>query len=201
MRLDPAALRAQRDALPAALRGLVPAGRRAAGRVAGPTLAERLERVEPEEREKVVADLVCTEVAVVLGYPGPDAVDRDRALAELGFDSLTAIDLRNRLKAATGLNLPATLAFDYPTPTALMGYLRAQASAARGGGRTALDRVDELATVLAELDPASRAEAVARLRALLGTSEPGLRAQAALADASADEVFDFVTHELGISLS
>jgi len=200
MRLDLAALRAQRDALPAALRGLVPATRRAAERTGGPTLAERLERAEPQEREKVVADLVCTEVAVVLGYPGPDAVDRDRALAELGFDSLTAIDLRNRLKAATGLNLPATLAFDYPTPTALIGYLRAQASPVRGG-RTVLDRIDDLATALSEIDPAGRAEAVARLRALLATSDAGLRAHAALADASADEVFDFVTHELGISLS
>ncbi|WP_435179463.1 beta-ketoacyl synthase N-terminal-like domain-containing protein, partial [Actinacidiphila sp. bgisy145] len=76
--------------------------------------------------ERQLARLVLTLAAEVLGHDGPQGVDADRSFREQGFDSYSALDLRNRLKTATTLQLPATVLFDYPTPTALVGYLRQQ---------------------------------------------------------------------------
>ncbi|MER5363422.1 SDR family NAD(P)-dependent oxidoreductase, partial [Streptomyces sp. NPDC002785] len=130
MHLDLAPLRRATDAgqVPAMLRGLVRLpGRRivetgGAAPVGG--LAERLLGLSVPERDKLLLELVCTQVAAVLGYAGPEAVDAGRAFKELGFDSLTAVELRNRIGAVTSVRLPATLVFDYPTPTALAGFLR-----------------------------------------------------------------------------
>jgi acyl carrier protein len=81
---------------------------------------------EAAEQEKVLVSLLRVQVAGVLGFDTPNAVNPERAFSEIGFDSLTALELRNGLNAATGLRLPATLVFDYPTPSALAKHLRAQ---------------------------------------------------------------------------
>ncbi|QKV96536.1 SDR family NAD(P)-dependent oxidoreductase [Streptomyces sp. NA02950] len=123
-RLDMAALRTQAAAgvAPAPLRGLV---RTAPARPAATSAAlmEELAGRTGPERARVLLRLVRTEIAAVLQYPGPDAVPPDRAFSDLGFDSLGAVQLRNRLNLATGLGLPVTAVFDHPTPRAVSLFL------------------------------------------------------------------------------
>ncbi|MGC9501987.1 type I polyketide synthase, partial [Streptomyces sp. WG7] len=132
VKLDLAALRAQvadGGMLPPLLSGLVRVPNRRAARAASASagkLARQLAALPVAEREATALELVRTQVASVLGFDGPEAVDPARAFSEVGFNSLTAVELRNRLGTATGVRLPATLVFDYPTPTALARYLCAE---------------------------------------------------------------------------
>jgi polyketide synthase 12 len=87
-------------------------------------LRQRLEGLPEDEQHALLLDLVRSHIATVLGNATPEAIDPDKAFQELGFDSLTAVEMRNRLKAATGLALSPTLIFDYPNSAALAGYFR-----------------------------------------------------------------------------
>jgi len=83
------------------------------------TLRQRLLFLPAASRERALLDLVRQEIGIVLGQSSPSGLEADGPLRERGLDSLRAADLRNRLAAVTGLRLPATLLFDYPTPSAL----------------------------------------------------------------------------------
>ncbi|AKJ08823.1 hypothetical protein ABB07_01865 [Streptomyces incarnatus] len=126
--LDQRALgeRAVRGELPAVLREVAPHVRRraaASAASADATWSTRTAALAPAERERAALDLVRGVVAEVLGHAGADVVAAERSFKDLGLDSLTGVELRNRLASATGLRLPATVVFDHPTPTALAARL------------------------------------------------------------------------------
>ncbi len=131
-RIDIAALRAKYDAgtLPPMFVDLINARARRqvddslAAAKSKSALLERLEGLPEAEQDEVLLELVRSHIATVLGNTTPEAIDPDKAFQELGFDSLTAVEMRNRLKAATGLALSPTLIFDYPNSAALAGYFR-----------------------------------------------------------------------------
>ncbi|MFE7331070.1 SDR family NAD(P)-dependent oxidoreductase [Streptomyces sp. NPDC057565] len=137
-RFDLSALRAPGAETPAALRGLTGGGgpRRAAASAAAQdtaTLAETLRALPEDERPAAVLDLVRARVAAVLGHGSLEDVEPGKEFQQLGFDSLTAVELRNGLNTATGLRLPATLVFDHPTPAVLARHLLAELTGAADG--------------------------------------------------------------------
>ncbi|MGF1430525.1 SDR family NAD(P)-dependent oxidoreductase [Kitasatospora sp. LaBMicrA B282] len=168
-------------ALPEATSSLPqPAGSGAAG------LAERLAPLAAAERSAAVLELVRTHVAGVLGHAAPERIDAERAFKELGFDSLSAVELRNRLGTATGLALPSTLVFDHPAPAALADHLLAELT----GGLGAPDPQElRIRRALAELPLARLREAgLVDLLLRLAGSEEEAPAPAAEAPADIDEL-------------
>ncbi|MGW3275051.1 type I polyketide synthase, partial [Streptomyces kronopolitis] len=164
------------------------------------------------DQERVLVTLVRTQVAGVLGYDAVDAIDPKRAFSELGFDSLMAVELRNRLGLATGTQLPATLLFDHPTAAALARHLRTQVAAGDSAGALpALAELDRLEDVLADVaqDDPQRARIASRLQTLLAKWSERAEADTAADDgagvsdrinsATADEIFDFIDNDLGMS--
>ncbi|MER7421139.1 beta-ketoacyl synthase N-terminal-like domain-containing protein, partial [Micromonospora peucetia] len=127
--IDIAAVRAAPDAAPT-LHGLakVPRRRQAATRPGATALGRELAGRSEQEQLAHLFDIVRAQVATVLAHPDADSVSVSESFRQLGFDSLMAVELRNRLNTATGLRLPATLTFDYPTPETLAAYLRGELS-------------------------------------------------------------------------
>jgi acyl transferase domain-containing protein/acyl carrier protein len=160
-RLDFGALRAQARmgfVLPL-LRGLVRVPSREGAAGARGSLARRLAGTPEGERGRVALELVRAEVAAVLGHAAPDAIDVKRAFNELGFDSLTAVELRNRLSVASGVRLPATLVFDYPTTAALSEHLLTEILPELGPSSGVEDREAEIREALASIPLARLREA------------------------------------------
>ncbi|MXM65410.1 SDR family NAD(P)-dependent oxidoreductase [Streptomyces sp. HUCO-GS316] len=118
-------------------RSLLPAA--PSGREAGRGLADRLARLDETERASRVLALVREEASRSLGLRSAESVPADRPLRDLGMDSVTAVDLRNRISTRIGAKLPATLLFDHPTPARLTDHLLATALA-KDGRRTAPER-------------------------------------------------------------
>ncbi|MFG3410368.1 SDR family NAD(P)-dependent oxidoreductase, partial [Streptomyces sp. NPDC048142] len=197
-RVDPVVLRGRGDGIHPLLRSLAPAARRrkavadAADSEGVPSLARRLALLDPADREEALADVVRGQVAEVLGHGEHGDIGADRPFQELGFDSLTAVELRNKLNAATGLRLPTTLVFDYPSPAALARYLAAQIEVEEQPGSPAgpllasLERARPGIEGMAA-DDGSREQVVARLRELLKLAEDTGRTGAGKKGDDADE--------------
>nr|WP_158895848.1 type I polyketide synthase [Amycolatopsis anabasis] len=199
-RVDLGALRS--GAVPSLFRGLVRTPARAATRSAAGSadaLRKRLAGVGGADRERVLVELVRKHVAGVLGFATPDAVGASRAFTELGFDSLTALELRNRLNTATGLRFPATLVFDYPTPIALAKHLRAELEDDEAAQATGLAELERLEAVLAGANPDPGI--TKRLEALLAKWKKEAKpvVDQEIEQASDQEIFDLINEELGLS--
>ncbi|WUV13239.1 SDR family NAD(P)-dependent oxidoreductase [Amycolatopsis sp. NBC_01488] len=190
------------DDLPAVRRALE--AQTAEAEPASEDFAGRLTGLPPAERERVVLDHVRDAIARVLGHAGADAIDANRPFKEIGFDSLTAVELRNRLRAATGLKLPATLVFDHPTPSALAGFLLSALVGADVSVLGELDRIEALVSGVSP-DDATFGQITSRLQTMLNklgearAADGRLGAAQQLEGATDDEIFDFIHRELGRS--
>lgn len=114
--------------LPEAQQALTPSDSTTAAAMNGPILAQRLVGLSGPERSRAILELVRAQAAAVLGHSGADAIQPQRAFRETGFDSLTAVELRNRLSTATGMRLSTTVVFDHPTPADLADLIETQIS-------------------------------------------------------------------------
>jgi len=210
VRLDLARLRANAGAVPPILRGLAPALERQAADDR-PSLARQLAAASGGERDRLLLAMVRRQAAAVLGFDDEDPVPPQRPFTELGFDSLTAMELRNRLTAATGLRLPATLVFDQPTPRALAHFLRAELLRGTAGESSLLDELARLEATLSTMDSARIGSAVPdeaarsgigpRLKDLVARWHKAQEAPGAdaagpdLESATDDEIFDLLDGE------
>ncbi|MFF9061857.1 type I polyketide synthase [Streptomyces sp. NPDC014882] len=190
-RLDLSALRDRSgDELPPLLRDLVrgdgPRRNRPgrAGEGGPPALPARLAVLGRDEGEALVLDWVREQAAVVLGHPSGAAVEADQAFTHLGFDSLTSVELCNRLASSTGLRLPSTLVFSYPTPRELGAHL---CGLLRPQPRTGPHEDEEIREVLrtVSIDGLRRAGLLEPVLACAGPARPDAGGRPADADTAA----------------
>ncbi|MFD5698329.1 type I polyketide synthase [Streptomyces lasiicapitis] len=217
-RLDAAAWRAQDGPIPALLRGIIrTTARRGAAKAstggsgADPAdLRRRIGSMNPAARQQTLLELVTEHAAMALGHDSPRMIAPDRGFLELGFDSLTAVGLRNQLGTVTGLRLPATLLFDYTTSRALAGYLAQELAAEEPDASLVLpvlSELEKLESSIAEVvaDEAATARLTSRLQQVLAkltagqqaeTANGGVAAADTFESATDDEIFDFLDEEL-----
>ncbi len=173
-RLDIATLgsEARAGSMPALLRGLARAPTRPSDQSI--SLAPRLANVGEAGREALLVEIVQGEVAIVLGHVSARTVDPGRSFRELGFDSLTAVELRNRVSSITGLRLPAMVVFDYPTVAALAAHLAAQLSQVVSDEQEELEIRRALASIpLSQLRKSGVLDILSRLADEPGEADPG----------------------------
>ncbi|MBL1108589.1 SDR family NAD(P)-dependent oxidoreductase [Streptomyces sp. 5-8] len=193
---------------PSALLSSLPEARRGTGGSAEADavdgFAGKLAGLTGGERERALQELVCGQAAAVLGYADADAVEPATAFRDLGFDSLTSVDLRNRISSAAGVPLPATLIFDYATPAALAKHLGTELAGADTSVDSVVAELDRVAARLGDLtaEDIQLSRVTTRLQSLLTELNKTLGQDAAavagrLEDASADDVFAFIDNELG----
>ncbi|WP_460370637.1 acyl carrier protein, partial [Actinocorallia lasiicapitis] len=186
------------------LRGLARVPARRAG---GDGLLRKLAGLTGPDRDRTLLELVRGQVARVLGHGGVTAVDPDRAFNELGFTSLTAVELRNALNGQTGLRLPTTLVFDHPTARAVARHVAESLDSAGGAddAQRLIGEIDRLDASLSGLSPddTTRPLLTARLEALLrkwrDPSGPADDPATDLASATDGELFEVLERELGLS--
>ncbi|HEX7307418.1 type I polyketide synthase, partial [Lentzea sp.] len=186
MRLDP----------PALLRGLV--GAPVEDKPAVP-LRDQLVPLSGQDRRRAVLDLVRTELAVVLGHRGTDRIEATRGFQEVGVDSLTAVELRNRLTARTGLKLPSTLLFDHPTPVALAAHLVGEIVGDDGPAAVVLAGLDavEQGLALVHEDRETYRKVMARLESLVWKWRDDRDGGTDVDAVSVDELFSLIDEEFG----
>ncbi|MBB5917595.1 acyl transferase domain-containing protein/NADPH:quinone reductase-like Zn-dependent oxidoreductase/acyl carrier protein [Nocardia transvalensis] len=187
------------EVLPPALRGLLRGTRRTAETAAagessklGTALAGRTR----SDQEALVLTTIRTHAAAVLGHESPEAIGADQAFTDLGFDSLGAVEFRNRLKSATGLKLTTTVVFDYPTPLALARHIRDEIVPTEDPAAAIRTQIQVLGDSVgsAELDPNAVADIADRLDDLLRRLRGGELDEILddLDTAGDDELFEFI---------
>jgi acyl transferase domain-containing protein/NAD(P)-dependent dehydrogenase (short-subunit alcohol dehydrogenase family)/acyl carrier protein len=178
----------------------------AAGRANPSSARERLLSLQRSERPQFVLDVVRTETATVLGYGRSQGVEMNRSFMDMGFDSLSAVQLRNRLSEVFGVRIPAAVIFDYPTPTVLADYLHA-VLAPTEKARTFPDLLENLSRLESALEgveatDSERVEVSDRLRSALrkwgSKLSDGAGQTQVLDEADASATIDFITKNLGI---
>ena len=204
-RLDRGALRARAQAgdLPVLLRGIVPLSAWRPGGAAG-SLALRLASVGAAERRTLIRDVVLGEIAAVLGFADPARFNSELSFKSLGFDSLAAVELRNRLNAICGVRLAPTAIFDYPSADRLTEALLAEVAPAETGGRMEAELAGlEGGVSMLSADGDERRRVAKRLRALIARlegaaeSENGAGADSEPELTTDQEMFEFIDRDMG----
>ncbi|HEY0454142.1 beta-ketoacyl reductase, partial [Actinophytocola sp.] len=199
MRFSPTGLSA--DTAPPILHRLLPATARrgGAGKPNKGALLQQLADLPPGKHHDHVQQVVLTTTAAVLGHSGPHAIQTTSTFKDLGFDSLTAVQLRNQLNHATGLTLPPTLVFDHPTPRALTEHLLTHLRPQQPPNPVdaVLDQLAVLSETVTDTERSRLAERLQALQRFLVDAVPAVSA-GQIESASASELFDLIDNELGI---